>query len=209
MSNPFEAFLFRGRSNNLTNISRQPPPIIEVIDDDDLWTSPGKQATPTASAVAPQITQPKLSQQSDDELLLGKAKTPETLKPKPMPVVKPPPMMEKKPILISQLPWSAKLSGVRREQIVDVFQAQFCNFLLDNPVAYKTFAPFVQSKYVDRNASETVCLEGPPTIDAIHIRCQPGNALRNYQVDGVRFLLDNFHKGMSSILADDMGLGKT
>ena len=33
--------------------------------------------------------------------------------------------------------------------------------------------------------------------------------LRDYQIDGVNFMLQMYHRGMSCILADEMGLGKT
>lgn len=36
-----------------------------------------------------------------------------------------------------------------------------------------------------------------------------GNKLRDYQLDGVNWLIKNFHVKQSSILADEMGLGKT
>lgn len=34
-------------------------------------------------------------------------------------------------------------------------------------------------------------------------------SLRSYQVEGVKYLLDHFHRGLSCVLSDDMGLGKT
>ena len=39
--------------------------------------------------------------------------------------------------------------------------------------------------------------------------CISSVELRDYQIDGVNFMLQMYHRGMSCILADEMGLGKT
>lgn len=45
------------------------------------------------------------------------------------------------------------------------------------------------------------------------VKSQPsyikGGSLMDYQVEGINWMLDNFHEGKSVILADEMGLGKT
>jgi len=46
-----------------------------------------------------------------------------------------------------------------------------------------------------------------------HLQCQPGmlknGKLRDYQIDGVNWLVSLFHANINGILADEMGLGKT
>lgn len=204
LGNPFEAFLFRGR--NSTNQSTVPV-VVDVDSETDAEDvavegfdirSEGREAPKgiVLHSTAYSVTFPDATL-SQDDLLLGMAPG------------SPGVSAAKGPQLIAQLPWSAKLSNDRKEHIISSFEAQFCNFLIGNPDANAAFGPFVSSKYVSRHANADVRLEDPPTISHSHIRCQPGNALRDYQVDGVRFLLQNFHMGISSILADDMGLGKT
>eukprot|EP00796_Vickermania_ingenoplastis_P009262 gene9262-6513_t len=53
-------------------------------------------------------------------------------------------------------------------------------------------------------------LADPPAMDApLGSQRPPAFSLRPYQLEGVGFLLQHFHRGLSCILADDMGLGKT
>ncbi|CAD2217405.1 SNF2 family N-terminal domain/Type III restriction enzyme, res subunit/Helicase conserved C-terminal domain containing protein, putative [Angomonas deanei] len=61
------------------------------------------------------------------------------------------------------------------------------------------------------HASEnsTPVLEDAPVITASSTGAVEGCVLRDYQVAGVQYLLNHFHKGLSCILSDDMGLGKT
>lgn len=145
------------------------------------------------------------SSMGDDELLLGglrgSSQTPLAL-PSSTPSAR-------SILAVRDFPWSSKSSSERKEFIADVFHSSFSKRLRDDP-AYSCFAPFVKHKYVDRYAEmNDVEIEPAPKLTHGDIACQSNCKLRDYQLQGVQFLLDSFHIGMSAILADDMGLGKT
>jgi SWI/SNF-related matrix-associated actin-dependent regulator of chromatin subfamily A member 5 len=50
----------------------------------------------------------------------------------------------------------------------------------------------------------------PPTLDSLEPSyLKPGTKLRQYQQEGINWMLSKYHDGIGAILADEMGLGKT
>ncbi|KAK9837753.1 hypothetical protein WJX74_004265 [Apatococcus lobatus] len=78
----------------------------------------------------------------------------------------------------------------------------------------KVLAPFISNKVIlsiraeaAKHASQAAAAR-PPT----QVSMQPASILgdmRDYQLDGLRFMTSMFDNGMNAILADEMGLGKT
>lgn len=112
---------------------------------------------------------------------------------------------------VSSLPWS-KLSNRNLDAISQAFHRQFEYELYKDETMRDCFDPFFKDRALERIGSGVdlypTLLPAPPITQA-SIAASPGCELRDYQLQGVQFLLDRFHRGTSSILADDMGLGKT
>lgn len=53
------------------------------------------------------------------------------------------------------------------------------------------------------------CSTCDPRVCSLPYGSQGVNKLRDYQLEGVNWLVFNWHNGRNSILADEMGLGKT
>eukprot|EP00961_Rhodomonas_salina_P021536 289285-Rhodomonas_salina.1 len=90
------------------------------------------------------------------------------------------------------------------------------NTLLQRAAAYSTFLR-ERLQQSQQEAQQSVAKEGGseggvPEKDARDPR-QPklvtGGTLRDYQVDGVQWLISLYENGLNGILADEMGLGKT
>jgi len=112
---------------------------------------------------------------------------------------------------VSSLPWF-KVSNRNLDDISQAFRKQFEYELHENEVMRACFEPFFKDRALERIESGVdvyPTLLPAPSIKQADVAATPGCALRDYQLQGVQFLLDRFHRGTSSILADDMGLGKT
>ncbi|ESL12216.1 helicase-like protein [Trypanosoma rangeli SC58] len=95
--------------------------------------------------------------------------------------------------------------------IAERFEVQFRWELRRNVELVQVFEPFFSDKALRRIEAETRGAQFLPAPVATpeNTGVANGYTLRSYQVEGVQFLLNNFHRGMPCILADDMGLGKT
>ena len=112
---------------------------------------------------------------------------------------------------VGSLAWH-KTSARAIETFARYFQRQFEFDLRHSPELHDAFEPFFKDRALNRIAHDTELrpvFHPAPTIRNEDVGALPGCVLRDYQVAGVQFLLDHFHRGMSCILADDMGLGKT
>ncbi|KAG5502942.1 hypothetical protein JKF63_04715 [Porcisia hertigi] len=113
---------------------------------------------------------------------------------------------------VSSLPWKASSLATRKAIALD-FRRQLEWELHHNADLFAAFEPFFKERELDRiaasNALRPVLNAAPPAITSQMLGALPGCTLRPYQVEGVLFLLDHFHRGMPAILGDDMGLGKT
>ncbi|CCW64330.1 unnamed protein product [Phytomonas sp. EM1] len=112
---------------------------------------------------------------------------------------------------ISSLLWGTRSNSTARE-CVEYFKRQFEYELRANRHLFDSFEPFFRDKVLRRIESDSglrPVFPKAPAVSAADIAALPGYALRDYQLAGVQFLLENFHRGMSCILSDDMGLGKT
>ncbi|GET89312.1 helicase-like protein, putative [Leishmania tarentolae] len=113
---------------------------------------------------------------------------------------------------VGSLAWQTS-SSATRETIAHYFQRQLEWELHHSADLFTAFEPFFKDRALDRIAADDalrpVLQSAPPFITNETVGALPGCALRSYQVEGVQFLLNHFHRGMSSILGDDMGLGKT
>ncbi|KAG5477611.1 hypothetical protein CUR178_05317 [Leishmania enriettii] len=113
---------------------------------------------------------------------------------------------------VSSLDWQTS-SSATRETIARCFQQQLEWKLHHSADLFAAFQPFFKDRALDRIAAgeglRPVLCAAPASITSEAVGALPGCALRPYQVEGVQFLLDHFHLGMSAILGDDMGLGKT
>ncbi|CCW70999.1 unnamed protein product [Phytomonas sp. Hart1] len=112
---------------------------------------------------------------------------------------------------ISSLLWSTRSNNTAREYI-EYFKRQFQYELRVNENLFDSFEPFFTNKVLRQIESDSdLCpvFPKPPTVSVADIAALPGYTLRDYQLAGVQFLLENFHRGMACILSDDMGLGKT
>lgn len=114
------------------------------------------------------------------------------------------------------LHWHSPNSGQRR-LIMELFQQQFGTVLNNTEELREAFAPFARPKALAKILSGSpahkkggyVLDEAPLLTPDVDTGSLPGFQLRSYQITGVQFLLNCFHRGMSAILGDDMGLGKT
>ncbi|PWV13144.1 putative DNA excision/repair protein SNF2 [Trypanosoma cruzi] len=114
------------------------------------------------------------------------------------------------PVALRDLPWTTRSNAVLAE-IAERFAVQFRWELRHNVELVRVFEPFFSDKAVRRIEAET---RGPqflpaPVATPENTGAASGYMLRSYQLEGVQYLLNNFHRGSSCILADDMGLGKT
>jgi superfamily II DNA or RNA helicase len=112
---------------------------------------------------------------------------------------------------VGSLAWH-KTSARALETIAHYFQRQFEFQLHRSTELYNAYEPFFKDRALKRIAEDSelhAVFHAAPTISSDDIAALPGCVLRSYQVEGVQFLLNHFHRGMSCILADDMGLGKT
>ncbi|KAK7194518.1 helicase-like protein [Novymonas esmeraldas] len=113
---------------------------------------------------------------------------------------------------VGSLAW-ATLSSTARGAIAHHFQRQFEWELRHDADLFAAFEPFFRDRALHRIAADEelrpVLHAAPPRITSDDVGALPGCSLRSYQMDGVHFLLQHFHCGMSAILGDDMGLGKT
>lgn len=83
-----------------------------------------------------------------------------------------------------------------------------------NPPISSPFLPGMSQKKKEDDEKVDYALqsgEGPSTTKITTVHTGTGNSftLRPYQIDGVHYLLNHFHWGLSCVLSDDMGLGKT
>lgn len=112
---------------------------------------------------------------------------------------------------IRSLPW-ATYSSHKLETVSGYFKRQFEYELQTQPELFHSYEPFFRDRVLDRISHDsTLCpvFFPAPAITTSTCGALPGCVLRDYQVEGVQFLLNAFHRGMSCILSDDMGLGKT
>ncbi|KPI89991.1 putative helicase-like protein [Leptomonas seymouri] len=112
---------------------------------------------------------------------------------------------------VGSLAWH-KASVRALETSARYFQRQFEFALHSSEELYSAFEPFFKDRALARIAQDEELrpvFHPAPTVGNDSVGALPGCVLRSYQVEGVQFLLTNFHRGMSCILADDMGLGKT
>ncbi|KPA79727.1 putative helicase-like protein [Leptomonas pyrrhocoris] len=112
---------------------------------------------------------------------------------------------------MGSLAWH-KSSARALETIARYFQRQFEFDLRHNAELFNVFEPFFKDRALSRIAQDAELrpfFYPAPAVTNESVGALAGCVLRSYQVEGVQFLLDRFHRGMSCILADDMGLGKT
>lgn len=112
---------------------------------------------------------------------------------------------------VGSLAWH-KTSAHLLETFATYFQRQFEYDLQHSTALYNAFEPFFRDRAlrrIEEDAELRPVFFPAPSITNDTVAALPGCTLRSYQVEGVQFLLDHFHRGMSCILADDMGLGKT
>lgn len=112
---------------------------------------------------------------------------------------------------ISSLTWATSTSHLIGAFSL-YFRRQFEYDLCRSRRLYTAFEPFFRDRALRRiqqDASLCPVFHPAPRITQENVAALPGCVLRAYQVEGVQFLLDHFHGGMSCILGDDMGLGKT
>jgi superfamily II DNA or RNA helicase len=109
---------------------------------------------------------------------------------------------------LEALPWRG--GAKQRLAVCDQLHTALCTYLLMNPSVLNAFRPFMTS----RSEAEIDELTDLISFEALQVPSHVPNAfgdkvLRDYQVAGVQYLLNNFSRGLSTVLADDMGLGKT
>lgn len=112
---------------------------------------------------------------------------------------------------LGSLPWRTA-SNRAREAFATFFDLQFQFELHCSTELLSCFRPFFKDKTlarIERGTDLRPIFFPAPKIPAAPMAALSGCVLRDYQVAGVQFLLDKFHRGMSCILSDDMGLGKT
>ena len=129
--------------------------------------------------------------------------------------VKPPPANNVAPARVTSLrsfDWQCR-TRAQRIKIVEAFEQQLTLYLHQNTEALDALTPFMTPKLVEKILllDEEMSLPPfPPAPRIIVPKRSCGSCLRDYQQQGVQFMLDRFHKGgLGCILADDMGLGKT
>lgn len=115
-------------------------------------------------------------------------------------------------IPIGALAWSTSSNRVR-ESFATYFSRQFEYELRQSEELFDSFEPFFKDKQLRRIIEDDdlhqVFLGPSHPVTADGVGALPDCVLRDYQVHGVQFLLEHFHRGVSCILSDDMGLGKT
>ena len=90
----------------------------------------------------------------------------------------------------------------------EVLRGQRNRFFAQNLAVVKQFCSARAGKEL-----AAVAAEGKPPTRGADVFCQPetvtGGEMRDYQLDGLDFLVKMFDKGVNCILGDEMGLGKT
>lgn len=86
-------------------------------------------------------------------------------------------------------------------------------YLLDQASVYSNF---LASKFINSTEAETEKSDGIPATSSQASKTQvsqpalvTGGTLKNYQLEGLEWLVSLYENGLNGILADEMGLGKT
>nr|CCC89699.1 putative transcription activator [Trypanosoma congolense IL3000] len=115
-----------------------------------------------------------------------------------------------KEVDIGDLPWETVSNSCRKE-LAERFEAQVLWKLSREKSLLQVFEPFFTERTILRIQEEPQSSQFLPVKEMTPglTDASGGYTLRPYQVEGVQFMLNRFHSGMSCILADEMGLGKT